>query len=74
MPGPRRLPTEAIPALELVCFGGPLDGRRLTLHNLRPAFMNGQLAGYVADDEPQATDEGAYIVTAGLRLEWEPRP
>jgi len=69
----RLLPTEAIPEFAVDVIGGPQDGERLLLHNLRPVFMGGQLAGYLADDEPTPTEAGAYVVTAELRLEWEPR-
>jgi hypothetical protein len=69
----KRLPAEAIPSLELACFGGPRDGELVTLHNLRPVFIEGELAGYRADDEPTPTDEGTYVVTGSLRLEWTAR-
>lgn len=66
-------PREVIPEVDLECVGGPLDGQRRTLHNLLPAYLRGHLAGYVADDEPAASDEGCYVVTEHLVLEWVPR-
>ena len=66
----KRRPSESIPVLEVECVGGPMDGETITLHNLTPAFMDGALAGYLADDDPPATDEGAYVVTADLQLMW----
>lgn len=69
--GPHRTsPAELIRELELVCFGGPRDGERLVLRNLRAIHSEGELAGYLADDQPIATDEGAYVITAELQLVW----
>lgn len=67
-------PSEAIPELEFECVGGRMDGEKVTLHNVKPIFLDGELAGYLADDEPMPTDEGAYVVTADLLLMWTLRP
>lgn len=69
MPSSPKVPAN-IPELEVECWGGPRDGQRLTLHNLEPVIVDGELAGYMAEDEPRPTEEGAYVVSPCLRLEW----
>lgn len=63
-----------IPVSEATCLGGPLDGRRLVLHRLVPIHLaDGQLAGYLADDQPLATDEGACALVDPETLVWTTR-
>jgi hypothetical protein len=62
-----------LPRLSVEAIGGPRDGERFDLVDLRALVIDGDLYGYVPANGPEPTEDGTYVVTPDLRLEWDPR-